>query len=82
MGLARERPPQPTTVEHLAYESSFTVWGHEVVLERDELAPTVLAIGPAVCTLRAELGGRGRITLPGGEVREVEVTAELARPMP
>ena len=82
VGLARERPPQPTTVEHLAYESSFTVWGHEVVLERDELAPTVLAIGPAVCTLRAELGGRGRITLPGGEVREVEVTAELARPMP
>jgi hypothetical protein len=73
VGVARERRPVPATVEHLAYEPRFSVWGHDVALDREELAPIVLKIGADGCALRGDLACRGRITTPAGEVVEVEV---------
>ena len=73
VGVARERQPMPTIVQHLAYEPRFSVWGHDVTLERDELAPGVLTLRPDGCTLNGELACRGRISTPTGEVLEVEV---------
>ena len=61
----RERRAIPVTVEHLAYEPLFSVWGHDVVLDREELAPSVLTIAPDGCALR-RLG-----VPPGGSRRRL-----------
>ena len=82
VGVARERRAIPAWVEHLAYEPRFSVWGHDVVLDREELAPIVLTIGPDGCALRGDLACRGRITTPAGEVLEVEVSNVHVRSFP
>jgi S-formylglutathione hydrolase FrmB len=72
---AAERRPEPTTVEHLAFEPRFEVWGHEVAIDRDErLAPVVLHLeaGGGVA-LRGAGGGRATVTTPVGTVLEVDV---------
>jgi S-formylglutathione hydrolase FrmB len=74
VATARERRPAPASVEHLAYEPRFSVWGHDVDIERDGLAPVVLSITPAGCSLRGESPGRARVTTPAGTVAEVPVT--------
>jgi S-formylglutathione hydrolase FrmB len=73
VAVARERKPVPAIVQHLAYEPRFSVWGHDVALDRDELSPVVLTLRPDGCTLLGELACRGRITTPAGEVLKVEV---------
>jgi S-formylglutathione hydrolase FrmB len=64
----------PAVVTHLAYEPSFSVWGHTVDVDRDGLSPVVLAIGPEGCELRGETEAKARISTPGGEVVETTVT--------
>jgi S-formylglutathione hydrolase FrmB len=48
---------RPSVVRHLAYEPSFSVWGHDVRIDRDGLAPVVLTIDDA----------GARLTTPEGE---------------
>ena len=71
-----DRRPLPPTIEHLAYEPSFAVWGHDVAIEREGLSPVVLVIGGAGGpTVRGETPGRARITTPDGDALEVTVSA-------
>jgi S-formylglutathione hydrolase FrmB len=79
-GVANERRDAPSTVDHLAYEPRFSVWGHDVELDRASLAPVVLSIGPEGCTLRGDAPCRGRVTTPTGELVDVEVEVEAGSP--
>lgn len=74
----RAPDPQPATeprpVEHLAFEPSFSVWGHDVEIDRDHLAPTTLRIEPdGRLTLRGE-PCPARVTTPDGGVVDVAAT--------
>jgi S-formylglutathione hydrolase FrmB len=69
VALAAERPPAPTTVEHVAFEPRFSVWGHDVEIDREGLAPVVLSLGADDGpTLRGAGSWPARITTPGGDV--------------
>jgi S-formylglutathione hydrolase FrmB len=59
--VAADRRPLPPVLEHLAYEPAFEVWGHRVELDRTDLAPTTLRLGPdgpALLGPGAAAGGR------------------------
>ena len=71
--VAAERKPDPTDVEHLAFEPDFTAWGHRVRIERDGLEPVTLSVQTSVCSLRGPTAARAWITNPSGEVIETKV---------
>jgi S-formylglutathione hydrolase FrmB len=73
VAVARERKPSPTTVEHLAYEPRFSVWGYDVAIDRDELEPVVLAIDASGCSLRGATRAKAAVTTPDGRLVETEV---------
>ncbi len=52
----------PTTVDHLAYESTFSVWGFDVSLNRSSLEATVLSVRPDGFGLSGS--GAGVVTTP------------------
>jgi S-formylglutathione hydrolase FrmB len=62
VAVAAEGRPPPTTVEHLAYEPSFSVWGYDVAIDREGLAPVVLEVAPGHAALRDPSGHAARIT--------------------
>ena len=70
---ASKRRQDPASVQHLAFEPGFSVWGHRVEIEREHLEPVVLSIDPQGCRLRGESVRRARITTPAGEVVGTEV---------
>jgi S-formylglutathione hydrolase FrmB len=56
---------RPDVIHHLAYEPSFSVWGHDVRIDRDGFAPVVLTIDDA----------GARLTTPEGDA--VDGTIEV-----
>lgn len=85
------RPPaDPQVVEHLALEPSFSVWGHDVSLDRTVLESADLVVRPDGFALTAT--GRGTVSSParyapgqrvvahvessGGEVAVLELVAD------
>jgi S-formylglutathione hydrolase FrmB len=74
--VAGERRPLPATLEHLAYEPRFSVWGYQVDVACDHLAPVVLRIGPDGPRLRGDEAGTATITAPGGEVANVQIEVD------
>ncbi|MDQ1373810.1 MAG: hypothetical protein QOJ09_1148 [Actinomycetota bacterium] len=54
--------PDPTTVEHVAFESHFHVWGHDVDLNRPVLERAVLDVRPDGFDLSGS--GTGTVTTP------------------
>ena len=74
-----DRRPRPSsTIEHLAFEPRFSVWGHDVVIDREGLAPVVLRIEPDEGpSLRGSGPGRARITTPTGDVVDVEIDVDV-----
>ena len=67
--------PLPATIEHVAWEPRFSVWGHDVAIDRQSLDPVVLTIGQAggEVSLRGESSYAARITCPDGAVVDVVV---------
>lgn len=68
----------PTTVDHLAFEPAFSVWGHDVALARTNLESTVLSVHPDGFGIRGS--GSGTVTTPdryrpGTRVRATAVVA-------
>jgi diacylglycerol O-acyltransferase/trehalose O-mycolyltransferase len=57
-----QRRPDPTTVDHVAFEPVFSVWGYDVSLARPALETTVLSVRPDGFSLRGS--GRGTVTTP------------------
>ena len=68
-----DRRSLPPTIDHLAFEPRFSVWGHDVGLDRDELSPVVLTIGPDGPSLHGDRPCRGRVRTPSGDVVDVRV---------
>lgn len=62
LAAAAQPRADPTTVEHVAYEPRFSVWGFEVALERTVLEATVLTVRPDGFSLRGS--SRGAVTTP------------------
>jgi hypothetical protein len=74
LALARDSaPPLPPTLTHLAYEPAFSVWGHDVAIDRASHSPVVLTISPEGCSLRGEERAPARITGPDGRAVETDV---------
>ena len=72
-------PPLPITIEHLAYEPAFTVWGHEVAIDRAGLAPVVLRLGPDGPALRTTgEASRAQVVTPNGDVLDLQVEVDQA----
>jgi hypothetical protein len=71
-----ERPPRPRpeTVEHVALEPAFSVWGHHVALDRPVLETTVLTITPDGFALRGT--GSGAVTTDARFTRGQRVLVE------
>ena len=63
-----DRRPLPAAISHVAFEPRFSVWGHDVELDRDGLVPVTLTIGPEGVTVSGEGAARGRVTTPDGTV--------------
>ena len=64
---------RPDVVSHLAYEPAFSVWGHEVVIDRDGLSPVELTISPEGCSLHGEVPAPASITTADGSVIATDV---------
>lgn len=73
VAAAAERRPAPTTVDHLAFEPAFSVWGHDVALDRRVLEEAVLSVRPDGFGLRGS--GAGRVTTPARYIPGQHVTA-------
>ena len=71
--VAAERRPDPVTAQHIAFEPSFSVWGHRVEIGREHLEPVVFTVSPDGCGLRGPAAAPARITTPRGTVIETEV---------
>jgi S-formylglutathione hydrolase FrmB len=74
VGAAADGPrPDPAYVEHVAFEPAFSVWGHDIRIERGSLSPVALTLDDAGCRLHGEVRAPARITTPDGQVVETEV---------
>lgn len=73
LATAAERRPAPATIEHLAYEPRFSVWGYDVDIDRLGLSPVTLTAGADGCELRGETPALARIATQAGAIVEVEV---------
>ncbi len=73
---AAEHRAAPTTIDHIAFEPAFSVWGFDVRLARTSLEVTKLSVRPDGFGLRGS--GRGTVTTPArytpGQVVRAVVT--------
>ena len=67
--------PAPARIEHVAWEPRFSVWGYDVVVERETIEPVVLTIDSATADvrLRGESPCAARVTRPDGATVDVLV---------
>lgn len=79
--FARPPAPVPSGVTHVAFEPSYSVWGHDVALTRPGLERSSLTVGDDGFTLRGS--GRGTVTTPAryapGQVLQVASTSSDPR---
>lgn len=60
--VAAAQRPDPLRVDHVAWEPAFSVWGHDVSLDRVDLEPVVLSLGRDGFVLSGR--GRGHVVTP------------------
>ena len=63
-----DRRPLPPAITHVAFEPRFSVWGHDVEIDREGLAPVTLRITPDGVEVGGEIGRGARVTMPEGAV--------------